>query len=574
MRARSLVAALAVALAASGCAGIPSDGEVLSGGGRSVTIDSLVPVAPVPEASDEPITLTDNFILACAAGVSSTFAPAQAYLTASAQQTWDPESKVTVFGSGDFTPIWDSATRTVTYSLPVIATIDASGLLTEVDPGVPQDVVFRMSQDSMDRWRISGIEGGIILAEAHFDALYRSVPLAFASMDGRYFVPDLRWFPRRSAATFAAAALLQGPSPWLSDAVATGIRITGGLSLPAVPIADGIASVALDSGAGGTAAERLLARRQFEQTLTWLPDVSSITMTIGGLPVDDDGSSPVIEAPIPGDTAVAFVNGQLGAWTPDGLMVIPSELGALPSGANSPALAYDATTVAFLVGSSELVSTRALESASIALNPEVAPPEGVMDVTPLYTGTDLVTPSFDGYGHVWTAEREGDGALVAVATDGESVAVAAPWLQGREVAAVRISRDGARVAVLSRDAAVWRLDVAALVRGEDGTPRSVGDPLSVGLGVGPARHLAWVDDLSLAVLADGQEGSTPSLGVSVVGGVTTVLSSVADAVDLAARSGESSIAVVTREGEIFQRSTAGWSRVPVDGYVQALAFSG
>ncbi len=574
MRVRSLVAALAVTVALSGCAGIPSSGEVQSGGGPIVPVDALVPVAPVPGDSDEPITLTDNFIQASAAGVSGTFAPAQAYLTASAQQTWDPEAKVTVFGSGDFTPVWNATTRTVTYSLPVIATIDGSGVLTEVDSGVPQDIVFAMSQDATGRWRISGIDDGIILAEAHFDALYRSVPLAFSSMDGRFYVPDLRWFPRRSVATFAAAALLKGPSPWLADAVRTGIPVTGGLSLPAVPTVDGIASVALDSGAGGTSSERQLARLQFEQTLTQLPDVSSITMTIGGLTVEEDGSLPLTEAPIPGSTAVAFVDGRLGAWTPDGLGVLPSESGALPSGANSPALAYDGSTAAFLIGSSELVSTDALAYGTVALTATTAPPEGVMDVTLLYAGADLVTPSFDWYGRVWTAERTGDGTLIAIAPDGTPVVVAAPWLLGREVVAVRVSQDGARVAVLSRDAAVWRLDVAALVRGEDGTPRSVGDPLSVGLGVGPASHLAWVDDLTLAVLADGQEGSTPSLGVSVVGGATTVLSSVADAVELAARNGESSIAVITREGEIFQRSTAGWSRVPVDGLVQGLAFSG
>ena len=197
-----------------------------------------------------------------------------------------------------------------------------------------------------------------------------------------------------------------------------------------------------------------------------------------------------------------------------------------------------------------------------------------MDVSSLYSGVNLVAPSFDWYGLVWTAERDGDGALIAVAPDGGSVTIPAAWLQGREVAAVRISHDGARVAVLSRDGAVWRLDVAALIRGDDGIPRSVGEPLSVGLGVGPARHLVWVDDLNLAVLADGSEGSTPSLGVSVVGGGTTVLSAAADAIELAARNGTSSIAVVTREGEIFQRSTAGWSRVPVEGFVQGLAFSG
>ena len=310
MRARRLVAAFVAALALAGCAGIPSSGDVQSGKGRSVVVDSLVPVAPVPGASDEPITLTDNFIQACAAGVSSTFAPAQAYLTADAQRTWDPEVKVTVFGSGDFTPVWDESARTVTYSLPVIATVDGSGIFTEVDPGVPQDIVFAMSEDSTGRWRISGIENGIVLAEAHFDALYRAVPLAFASMDSQFFVPDLRWFPRRSVATFAAAALLEGPSPWLADGVKTGIPVTAGLSLPAVPITDGVATVTLDSKAGGSSTERLLARLQFEQTLAGLPDVSSVTITIGGLPVDDDGSVHLSAAPIPEGTAAAFVDGQ------------------------------------------------------------------------------------------------------------------------------------------------------------------------------------------------------------------------------------------------------------------------
>ena len=574
MRVRRLVAAFLAVLTLAGCAGIPSSGDVQSGEGRSVVVDSLVPVAPVPGASDEPVTLTDNFIQACAAGVSSTFAPAQAYLTTEAQGVWDPEVKVTVFGSGDFTPVWDEGARTVTYSLPVIATVDGSGIFTEVDPGVPQDIVFAMSEDSAGRWRISGIESGIVLAEAHFDALYRAVPLAFASMDSQFVVPDLRWFPRRSVATFAAAALLEGPSPWLADGVKTGIPVTAGLSLPAVPITDGIATVTLDSKAGGSSTERLLARLQFEQTLAGLPDVSSVTITIGGLPVDDDGSVRLSPAPIPESTAVAFVDGRLGAWAAAGLSVVPATIGALPAGATAPALAYDATTVAFLVGSSELVATDALGRGTIPLATSTAPPEGVMAVSSLYSGVDLVAPSFDWYGLVWTAERDSEGALIAVAPDGGSVTIPAAWLQGREVAAVRISHDGARVAVLSRDGGVWRLDVAALIRGDDGVPRSVGEPLSVGLGVGPARHLVWVDDRNLAVLADGAEGSTPSLGVSVVGGGTTVVSAAADAVELAARNGTSSIAVVTREGEIFQRSTAGWSRVPVEGFVHGLAFSG
>ena len=574
MRARRLAAAFAVVLFLAGCAGIPSSGGVEKGGGPVVPVDPLVPVAPLPGVSDDPVTLTDNFIQACAAGVSGTFAVALEYLTPEARQTWDPEAKVTVFGSGDFTPVWNEAAKTVTYSLPVIATVDATGVFTEVDPGTPQDVVFAMTQDATGKWRISGIDSGIILAGAHFDDLFRPVELAFASADGKFVVPDLRWVPRSNSATFAANALLGGPSAWLADAVQTGVPLTGALSLQAVPIADGTASVALDSGAGGDESQRALAAQQFSKTLTQLPDVTSVDLTIGGLAVGADPTVQLADAPIPGTEAVAFVNGRLGKWDSDALTVVPPSAGGLPGGANSPALSYDGKTVAFLVGSNKLVTTDALGAGTVALDPAGAAPAGVMPVTVAYSGGRLTAPSFDWYGWVWTAERGGNGSLIAIAPGSAPKPLSVPWLEGREIGAVRISHDGARVAILSREGGVWRLDAAGLTRDAAGAPMSIGQPLSVGLGVGPASHLVWVDEGTLAVLADGPAGSTPSLGISVVGGGTTVLSSSADAVELAARNGTSSIAVVTRQGEIFQRSTAGWSRVPVDGVVEGLAFSG
>jgi hypothetical protein len=470
--------------------------------------------------------------------------------------------------------VWNEGAQTVTYSLPVIATIDAAGIFTEVDPGTPQDITFAMTQDATGKWRISGIDSGIVLAGAHFDDLFRPVEIAFASADGKVVVPDLRWVPRSNSATFAANALLGGPSVWLADAVQTGIPVAGALSLQSVPITDGRAYVALDSSAGGNDAQRALARMQFAKTLTQLPDVTSVDVTIGGLAVEDDGTVQLDDAPIPGRAAVAFVNGRLGTWDADALTVVPPSAGALPAGANSPALSYDEKTVAFLVGSSVLVTTDALAAGTVALDPAEAAPDDVMPVTVAYAGSDLTTPSFDWYGWVWTAERSGSGSLIALAPGAAPKEVSVPWLEGREVGAVRVSHDGARVAVLSREGGVWRLDVAGLIRDADGMPLSVGEPLSVGLGVGPASHLVWVDGRTLAVLADGPAGSTPSLGISVVGGGTTVLSSSADAVQVAARNGTSSIAVVTRQGEIFQRSTAGWSRVPVVGVVTGLAFSG
>jgi len=573
VRARAILGALAGAALLAGCAGIPASGPVQSGGGHAIVADPLVPVAPVPGASDDPLTLTDNFIQACAAGVSGTFSAAEAYLTPSAQLTWDPTATVTVFGSGDFGREWNADTNTVTYNLPVVATVDDAGVFTEANAATPLEVTFHMSQDADGRWRISGLDDGIVLAEAHFQALYRSVLLEFASQDGRFFVPELRWVPRTNAATFAATALINGPSPWLADAVHTGVPAAAKLTVRAVPVSAGDAAVSLDTGGGVTAADLALAERQFAETLIGLPDISTVSVIADGLPISAS-SSPINQAPAAGTTAVAFVDGRLGSWSPDGLEVALPSVGRLPEGASSPALAYDGTVAAFLIDGTSLVTTDALGRGTVPYADAGDLPDDVMQVTTLYTGTALTTPSFDWYGWIWTAERDSDGEVIAMAPDGTPQHIAASWLEGREVASVRVSRDGARIGVLSRDGGVWRLDVAGIVRDAEGNPLSVGEPLSVGTGIGPSSHLVWVDEMTLAVLADGPEGTTPSLGISTVGGGTEVVSSSADAIELAARNGTSSIAVVTRTGEIFQRSTAGWSRVQVDGAVDGLAFSG
>ncbi len=574
MRTRLALAVMTFALLVTGCAGIPTNGDVRTGAGHARDADPLVPVAPVPGASDDPITLADNFIQACAAGVSGTFTAAQAYLTPTAQASWDPTAEVAVFGSGDLERVWDPVAKTVTYSLPIVAMVSASGVFAEADPATPQDVVFTMAQDSSGRWRISGLENGIVLAEAHFEALYRSVSLTFASQDGRYVVPEMRWVPRQNAETFTAAALIAGPSPWLADAVQTGIPPASKLTVRAVPVTNGNAAVSIDTGGAGTSGDLALAGEQLVRTLTGLPGVTSVSVTVDGRVITNGSISTITDVPVAGTTAVAFVDGRLGSWSADGLSVVPASVGRLPEGANSPALSYDGTTTAFLVGESRLVTSDALAAGTIPAADASAAPDDTMEVTTLYTGTALTTPSYDWYGAVWTAEREGAGSVIVVPKDGEAQTIGASWLEGREVASVRVSRDGARIGVLSREGGVWRLDVAGIVRDADGNPLSVGEPLSVGVGIGPSSHLVWVDEMTLGVLADGPEGSTPSLVLSTVGGGTTVLSSSADAIELAARNGTSSIAVVTREGEIFQRSTAGWSRVQVTGVVQGLAFSG
>ncbi len=76
--------------------------------------------------------------------------------------------------------------------------------------------------------------------------------------------------------------------------------------------------------------------------------------------------------------------------------------------------------------------------------------------------------------------------LAAKDVTASSTTVAAPWLAGRQVTALRVARDGARVLVTSVRRGVSRIDVAGVVRDSHARPVSLTTPLQVG--PGPERR--------------------------------------------------------------------------------------
>lgn len=558
------------ALALSGCAAIPTSGEVEEGGGVAAPdLDAF----PIPASVDDtdPVRLVEGFFEASAAGVQGDFTDARRLISGLAALEWDPTASVTVFGTGDFEPEFDQAAGTVTYALPVAATVDAHGRMTEAPTGTRARVTFGVVSDASGRWRITSLDDGIVIAEANFDVVYRPVVLAFGSRDLTMVVPDLRWLPRKNITTRATLELLDGPSPWLADAVMTGFSATGSLSVDAVPVADGLATVALAAGSTGTAAERSLALEQITHTLGDLPDILSVEVTVGGPPIGGDGSVHLRDAPVPSTRAAALINGGLGVWNGDQLLVAASGAN-VPADARDLALAWDSSTVAMLVGDGTL--------AMATLGDDLVPFDsagtvsGDVVMTTTYEGDTLVAPSIDRQGWTWTAEAFGTGTLIGVAPDGRVVKLAIAGAEGRDIGALAVSRDGTRVAVVSREGGLWRLGIVALVRTEDGTPVTAGEQLDLGVGIGPSEAVTWVDDYEVAVLGTSGLGETPSLRLVEVGGRTEVVTAVADAVGVAARSGSGSLTLVTRDGSLFVRSTSGWSRVPMGAAVSSLAFSG
>lgn len=561
---RAAATALAAVLALAACTTIPTTGPVNEGDGVVATADPFVPFAEGPRPGDGPTAIVSRFLTASSAGFASDFSVAREYLTPATAAAWDPTAQVIVFASGALTPEFNEAAGKVTYDVPVLATLDASGRMVEAADGTRQSLEFTVRQNSAGEWRISGLADGTILAAATFDRLFRPVSLIFSSVDQTTQVPEERWLPANKAATLAARELVEGPSPWLANAVVTGFPPTSALEVDSVVVSSGIAAVQLTPDSAGTPTQRALAQEQMRLTLTALPGITNVTLTAGGLSIGGDGSASLAREPLPGPDAAVFIDGRLGMWDGTDLWTVGKDVGGLPAHSTGLARGYSTARAAWIVGGDALVYSDAIAGGPttlVARNADASAPSRTMDVSTLYRGTALVSPSIDRHGWIWTAQSQGPSEFVAANPGRNPVTLPVPWLVGSTVQALAVSRDGARIAVLSRTGGKQVLEVAEVVRGADGVPLTIGDPVQVGADIGPSIDAAWVDNLTVAVLGAAGGGVPSPLWLVAVGGLTTPQTSVTGATSLTARNGERSLIVVDKAGALFTRSGTVWSQV-------------
>ncbi|WP_082099515.1 GerMN domain-containing protein [Demequina maris] len=572
MRIAALCAAAAVTLGA--CASIPTSGAVNEGTGEVEGAEPFVPFAEGPQIGDSVNAIVSGFIQATAAGFASDFTVAREYLTVPARADWDPLAEVTVYDSGALTPDYDEDAGRVVYSVPVAAWIDDAGRMVEAQAGTQTQLEFQVSRDVGGEWRISGLEDGSLLAEATFNRVFLPVTLVFATADGRTVVPELRWLPSTNVATWAARELVAGPSPWLANAVTTGFPAGAALAVDSVVVTDGVARVQLASESAGTPAQRALAEQQLRLTLTALPGIRDVEVTIAGVPLVAEEQDTLTRGPVPEGVAAVFIDDRLGLWDGEELWVVRDGVGALPAGADGLATSYTGTRVAFRVGDDRIVVSDALAGGTEELTPyeDAGGPKGTMDVATVVEGTGLVDPSFDRYGWLWTAEAVDPESVTAVSEDGDVMALDAPWLLGRTVQQIVPSRDGARVLVVSRSGTQTVVEVAEVVRSKAGEPLSIGEPLQIGANIGSTVDAIWVDDLSVALLGSSSGAETAPLWIVSVGGRTTEDAAVSDAVAISARHGDRSITLVSKDGTVRERAGTGWSAVASG--VDDLAYAG
>src|SRR5699024_1988864 len=175
---------------------------------------------------------------------------------------------------------------------------------------------------------------------------------------------------------------------------------------------------------------------------------------------------------------------------------------------------------------------------------------------------------------IWSGPKDRDGTLVVADPSSETVStVSAPALEDNHVRRVRISRDGSRIALIQTIGEETAIQVAMVIRDEDGTPTAVSEPVAVGASVSDATDLTWVDSVTLGVLGR-SEGGAPSVHTVPLGGPSVALLSVPDASLLTSGRGERELWVATETGEVFNRAGNGWRRVGEESDAIAIAFPG
>jgi hypothetical protein len=181
----------------------------------------------------------------------------------------------------------------------------------------------------------------------------------------------------------------------------------------------------------------------------------------------------------------------------------------------------------------------------------------------MLSGTGLLAPTIDRFNWTWTGEQLAGVGLVAVSPDGALVSVHADWLSVATVRSIAVSRDGSRIAVVSRTALDRHpvVQVAAVLRDEDGRPQGLGAAVQVGSSMTDATQVEWANETTLAVL--GLSGSlvVPSAHLVPVGGQSSSLPPVDGAVTVAAGLGVRAIYLADDDGTLFMRQGSSWTAV-------------
>ncbi|QCX76996.1 Lipoprotein LpqB precursor [Streptomyces sp. YIM 121038] len=529
-RLRAGVALTAGAVLLAGCASMPDEGNLKKvDASQRPDSQSQVRVYAIPPSENaRAVDIVQGFLEALTSD-DPDFTIARKYLTKEASAAWDPEHSTTVLADGPNTVadnLGNDSGGGRTYSLTgrQVATVNKQHAYVPDEKSYAQTVHLSQQSGQNGRaWRIDRLPKGIVLGESDFERNYEAVNKYYFAEPGagsrgggpKALVADPIYVRQRiDPLTETVKSLLDGPTHWLEPVVNSRFDTGTRLAPDAKSLApdDKNKLVVPLSGRGGRVGQERCTEMA-AQLLFTLQDLAS--SGVEQVELQREGGS------------------QLCVLGKD-----RAETVASPRSTNRPAYQYfvdDKQRLVRMPGNAgsnakpEPVSgpfgqpEEELQSVAVSRN-EVRAAGVSADGHRLYTASlvggalggpelrsrgktpdqGLSTPSWDGRGDLWVADRDRKRPRLLWLDQGtgEPVQVGVSGLDGR-IEAVRVSADGVRIALLVKKGGKTSLRIGRVERsgGKGERPEiSVVEPREAAPQMEEVTAMSWAGPSRLVVV--------------------------------------------------------------------------
>ncbi|RKV66130.1 MAG: sporulation protein [Actinomyces sp.] len=553
---RAVRAALAAVCAAAlaGCSSFPmsSAPEPFDVSSRDNGVVQFA--ADGPSDGADPVSLVKDFLRACAAGTNDDYATARLFLTESSASNWKPEEEVLVHESDtENTPTIaprdgdddsDSAV-TVTVSFTAIASVDSVGILTH-SPHTTIDQEYSLVRKG-GQWRIESPADVVVMSRSAFTASYQLANLYFPAATQDALVADPRWLPSRRLAGHLLDGLAKGPRPSLAAAVVNAIAAGGPTPSRGVETTERAARVDLSGPEPASEQAAGLLVWEIRETLTQVPDISTVEVTISGQPLS--AAAPPMGPSYSLDTLVGLSEAGMVYVSGATVSSVPVSETPSPTASRPTASPVSASLVAWNDGDATRIARVGSAVATTA-------------------GSLALGPSIDRFGWVWTGGSDEDGPIAVVNEEGPPSAVAIESDPDGDVRGVRLSADGARALVVRGRTSLW---TATVERESGGKPLRLSHFDEVPTGGAGLVDASWAGAGTIMYVTepDGPQGE-PQLVTLPLGGLPTSTPLSARATAMSAGGSPSAVVLVAQEAQgqsgaapqALTRSGALWQPLP------------
>ena len=532
----------ALVIALTGCASLPMAGPVRIGPDLVPTTDGesvyYSPSSPVEGATKAEIL---SGFIAAGTGPQNDYAVAREYLSESIRSSWNPNQEVLIQRSTPQVNISNQDTAELV--VDVSAEVDADGKYQITPAGTTRVLEFSFVLENSE-WRLSAAPDATVLIRPVFDVVFSPYSVFFVDRQKRFLVPELRWFPTTAATgTRLANALLRGASSWLKPAVVSAIPTGTRLSIDAVTVEDGVALVDLTARAlVASRADRSLMKAQLEATLSQLPNVSEVAISIERSRQDIQDSA-ADSRTLPARTLAVLSDNGLES-------VSASEQPFFQSGQDF----FDLNDISEIALSSQsgwvavLTDNGVIRTRGERLG---------LDVELIDSRAAIAGIGFDLQDYLWSISRTPGSSIIVTSSSGEPSIVSAPWLAGRSIRGFALSPEGSRVALLVQGSGPAELLVSGVVRNISGSPIELADPIQVAGDQANLISVSWVDPLTIATV--NIEGGSATALLSTIGGTSRAIPALARTRTIVAAGAGSQLYLLTETGELFSYRGSTWS---------------